>query len=141
MIDHVTVYVRDLGKSGRFYARLLQPLGYQRNLTMRDAMSFRQGDGPSADPGGDFWISCTQDSFKPTHIAFHATDASQVRAFHAAGLAAGGTDHGTPGPRQYHRGYYAAFVLDPDGNNIEAVIHDYVPPISKAAAPDAAASA
>jgi catechol 2,3-dioxygenase-like lactoylglutathione lyase family enzyme len=141
MIDHVTVYVSDLGKSERFYARLLEPLGYQRNLTMSDAMSFRQGDDPSADPGGDFWISRTQDSFKPTHIAFHAADAAQVQAFHAAGLAAGGTDHGRPGPRPYHRGYYAAFVLDPDGNNIEAVIHDYLPVITEASVPNAAASA
>ena len=61
----------------------------------------------------------------PAHVAFLAKDAAQVRAFSETALAAGGTDNGAPGPRDYHPGYYAAFVYDPEGNNIEAVIHDY----------------
>jgi catechol 2,3-dioxygenase-like lactoylglutathione lyase family enzyme len=83
------------------------------------------GPGRSADPGGDFWIAQGEPHAPRTHVAFAAVDRAAVEAFHAAALAAGGTDNGPPGLRpQYHTRYYAAFVLDPDGYNVEAVFHE-----------------
>ena len=118
LIDHIHLVVPDLERSKRFYAAVLAALGR------------------SLDGGGDghFWAdelfvsmpSSRHAEGTPTgriHLAFQAADHAQVEAFYHAGLAAGGTDHGAPGLRPYHPGYYAAFVLDPDGNNIEAVYH------------------
>jgi catechol 2,3-dioxygenase-like lactoylglutathione lyase family enzyme len=117
MIDHVTVDVSDYPRSRAFYEAALAPLGYGVVTELDGACGF----GP---PGvDDFWIAGGGPS-GPIHIAFAARDEAAVDAFHAAALAAGGRDNGAPGERpQYHPGYYGAYVLDPDGNNVEAVFH------------------
>ena len=113
LIDHVHLRVRDLAASERFYRAALEALGLQ------DAI--RTGDGWfSAD---ELYIDRADGPTSRVHLAFQADGMDAVRRFHAAALAAGGTDHGAPGARDYHPGYYGAFVLDPDGNNIEAVWH------------------
>lgn len=125
MIDHTGIAVGDLETSGRFYAAVLATLGYEPTKIYPGAMGFGARDrGPADDPGGDFWISLGTPYTPRCHIAFRAANAEQVRAFHSAALAAGGRDNGAPGLRpQYHARYFAAFVLDPDGYNIEAVFH------------------
>lgn len=127
MIDHISLAVSDLSRARAFYAAALAPLGY-RVVTEFEGVFALGAPGPAgADPGGEIWVSEAPDP-RPTHIAFLAADAAQVRAFHAAGLAAGGTDNGAPGERpHYHPGYYGAFVYDPDGHNIEAVFHSWSP--------------
>jgi catechol 2,3-dioxygenase-like lactoylglutathione lyase family enzyme len=118
MIDHVGLGVSDLEQSRAFYQQALQPLGY-RLLLERDGSA---GFGSDGKP--DFWIHVNRPVSGPVHVAVASPDRATVDAFHAAALAAGGRDNGAPGPRpQYHGGYYGAFVLDPDGNNIEAVCH------------------
>jgi len=118
LIDHIQLVVADLKASRTFYDAIFDALGV-----------------PIGGAGEDyFWIDelfvSTADSDAAQgkltgrhHLAFQAIDRAMVDAFHKAGLAAGGTDHGGPGERPYHPGYYAAFLLDPDGNNIEAVYH------------------
>jgi len=125
MIDHTGINVTDLDRSKRFYAAVLASLGYSVRLELPGAVGFGDGDpAQGADPGGDFWIAAGAPFVPRSHIAFRARDAAQVSAFYQAALAAGGRDNGAPGPRpHYHLGYYAAFVLDPDGYNIEAVCH------------------
>jgi catechol 2,3-dioxygenase-like lactoylglutathione lyase family enzyme len=118
-IEHVIVGVSDIERSRAFYERALAPLGLERAIR------------PEAVPGsilfgnGSEWpfaISTAYPSGAPVHVAFGAESVEQVHAFHAAALAAGGTDNGAPGPRpQYSERYYGAFVLDPDGHNIEAL--------------------
>ena len=118
MIDHVTLNVQDLETSRLFYERLLAPLGY------RVAMSYPAGVGFGQGPKPDFWLAQRPPRHTAVHVAFAASDCGAVDAFHAAGLEAGGRDNGPPGPRaHYHPTYYGAFVLDPDGNNVEAVCH------------------
>src|SRR3954469_8830959 len=121
IIDHLTVGVSDFERSRRFYREALAPLGFEEIGPWSDAhreISF--GTKEEA----DFAIS---DSYEPggqLHIAFAAESAEEGDAFHRAALAAGGTDNGAPGRRpEYSEGYYGAFVLDPDGNNVEAVFH------------------
>jgi catechol 2,3-dioxygenase-like lactoylglutathione lyase family enzyme len=115
--DHIGLAVSDLGRSATFYETALAPLGL--NLTSRDDSSAGFGS-PDATI---LWLT----SGRPVpdhgvHIAFAASDEESVEAFHAAALAAGGADNGAPGPRpDYGEHYYAAYALDPDGNNIEAV--------------------
>jgi catechol 2,3-dioxygenase-like lactoylglutathione lyase family enzyme len=118
LIDHLQLVVRDLAASQRFYEAVLKAL-----------------DVPMGGRGeGYFWadelfVSTAQSEAAQgeltgrVHLAFQARDAAMVEAFHRAALAHGGQDNGAPGERPYHTGYYAAFVLDPDGNNIEAVFH------------------
>ena len=117
-IDHVTIGVSDLVRSRAFYERALAPLGLGEPATsevLPDEVEFG-GGGESP-----FAISIAYPVAR-THVAFGAEDIEQVRAFHEAALAAGATDNGAPGPRpQYSEHYYGAFVLDPDGHNIEAV--------------------
>jgi len=126
MIDHTGIQVSQLERSRQFYETVLSALGYGVRVALEDAVGFgalqpERGD----DPGGDFWISHGIPCTPRSHIAFRATSEAQVDAFHQAALAAGGRDHGAPGLRpQYHARYYAAFVLDPDGYNIEAVFHN-----------------
>jgi catechol 2,3-dioxygenase-like lactoylglutathione lyase family enzyme len=118
VIDHVGLGVSDLEASKAFYRRALRPLGY-RLLMERDGSA---GFGRDGKP--DFWIHANRPLSGPTHVAVASPDRATVRAFHAAGLAADGVDNGPPGLRpHYHEHYYGAFVLDPDGNNIEAVRH------------------
>lgn len=129
-IDHLTLPVRDYDKSKAFYLAALKPLGYGlvMELSREDIpdLPFERTCGLGAGMP-DLWLK-PSDNVEPTHIAFTAPDRAAVDAFHAAALAAGATDNGAPGPRpHYHERYYGAFVLDPDGNNIEAVIHDHTP--------------
>jgi catechol 2,3-dioxygenase-like lactoylglutathione lyase family enzyme len=116
-IDHMTITVRDLAASRRFYAAALAPWG-----AVEDELEGTYAFGP---PGAeDLVVRAGTPVTTPVHIAFLAPDEATVHAFHEAALAAGGTDNGAPGPRpRYHPGYYAAFVLDPDGHNVEAVYH------------------
>jgi catechol 2,3-dioxygenase-like lactoylglutathione lyase family enzyme len=116
LFDHVTLPVRDLARSRAFYERALQPFGV-RVVENPLGPGFALGDQ-------DFWIFEQEVAAASVHIAFAAPDRETVDAFHAAALEGGGVDNGRPGLRpQYHSGYYAAYVLDPDGNNVEAVFH------------------
>ncbi|WP_300765817.1 VOC family protein [uncultured Bifidobacterium sp.] len=133
MIDHITLRVREVGRSARFYRQALSPLGYVVKVRHGETIGFGVEDGT---PRSDFYVSPMRDAptgestdvpesvcgSVTTHIAFRARNADEVGAFHRAALAAEGIDNGAPGPRSYHPGYYAAFVIDPDGNNIEAVV-------------------
>jgi len=129
MIDHIVVSVRDYEKSKAFYTKVLAPLGY--GLVM-EPMPKCGGFGKNGKP--DLWIGEARPTYwgaehaasvSPIHVAITAPNRAAVNAFHAAALEAGGRDFGAPGPRPiYHPNYYGAFVLDPDGNNIEAVCHD-----------------
>ena len=123
-IDHLTLFVRDMAASRRFYEAALAPL----HASVIEEPGPPEGWGPAlmiGPPGSeDLGISPGEPS-APVHVAFAAPDRATVDAFHAAALAAGGTDNGAPGLRpHYHAGYYAAYVLDPDGHNVEAVFHD-----------------
>ena len=110
MIDHLHLRTLDLEASKRFYAALLAVLG----IPLVDA-----GDHFFAD---ELWVDVGKEP-SHVHFAFQAPDRQTVDRWYAAGLAAGGKDNGAPGERRYHPGYYAAFLLDPDGNNVEAVFH------------------
>ncbi|MEO8304194.1 MAG: VOC family protein [Betaproteobacteria bacterium] len=118
MIDHTGVTVSSTAKSKAFYRAALAPLGYGMLM---------DGDGYAGfgvAPKPDFWIGEGTPNTPPIHVAFRAESRGEVDAFYKAAMAAGGRDNGPPGPRpQYHPDYYGAFVLDPDGHNIEAVCH------------------
>lgn len=118
MIAHTSLPVSDYKKAKTFYNAALAPLGYSNNMEYGEAAGFNDGKNT------DFWIS-KEKSVVPTHVAFEASNRTQVEAFYKAALAAGGKDNGGPGYRDYSPGYFAAFVFDPDGNNIEAVWYDY----------------
>jgi catechol 2,3-dioxygenase-like lactoylglutathione lyase family enzyme len=114
LIDHVHLIVSDVVVSKRFYRSVLESLG--RALT---------GEGDGYFFADELFVSGVEGASTASHVhlAFQAGDRETVHRFHAAALAAGGRNNGAPGERHYHPGYYAAFVLDPDGNNIEAVNH------------------
>lgn len=112
LLDHVHIRVADLEESKRFYRSVLRAVG--RDLTW-------EGDGAFA--ADELFVSDDGEPTARLHIAFQASDHETVGRFHEAALAAGGRDNGPPGERKYHPGYYAAYVLDPDGNNVEAVFH------------------
>ena len=118
LIDHIQLVVKDIAASRAFYAAIFDVLGIPRGATADDYFQY-----------DELFVSTkTSEAAQGrltgyTHLAFSAKDRATVDAFHAAALAAGGTDLGAPGERPYHPGYYAAFVADPDGNNIEAVFH------------------
>ena len=117
-IDHVTATVSDVEAAKRFYQSALEPLGYSLQLDIGAAAGFGMGRGIP-----DFWIG-NQPGRGAAHVAFSAPDRATVERFYEAALAAGGTDNGAPKLRpHYHETYYAAYVHDPDGNNIEAVCH------------------
>jgi catechol 2,3-dioxygenase-like lactoylglutathione lyase family enzyme len=122
--DHVTLRVRDYESSKRFYLAALQPFDpevYEGEVHGIEGPTC--GIGPKG--GGTFWFAEGEPS-GPIHVAFAAPDRATVDAFHTAALAAGGKDNGAPGLRpQYHDAYYGAYVLDPDGNNVEAVFHEH----------------
>jgi catechol 2,3-dioxygenase-like lactoylglutathione lyase family enzyme len=121
MIDHVSLRVSDVARSKRFFSGALAPLGYAVLADYGDAAGFGLAPKP------DFWVGAGPAAGGPTHVCFAAANRAQVDAFHKAALAAGGTDNGAPGLRaMYHPTYYGAFILDPDGNNIEAVCHQPV---------------
>jgi catechol 2,3-dioxygenase-like lactoylglutathione lyase family enzyme len=120
MLDHVGLNVSDYARSRDFYSQALAPLGM---TLLMEPIPGTGGFGGGGKPW--FWIT---EQRKPTtenvHVAFTAPDRATVDAFHAAALAAGGTDNGSPGVRElYHPTYYGAYVLDLDGNNVEAVCH------------------
>jgi catechol 2,3-dioxygenase-like lactoylglutathione lyase family enzyme len=126
MIDHVGFAIGDYARSKAFYEKALAPLGY--TLIMEVAAKDNRSGYPAAGFGvagkPDFWIGGEGKLEKPLHVAIVAKDRATVDAFHRAALAAGGSDNGAPGLRpHYHPNYYAAFVLDLDGHNIEAVCH------------------
>ncbi len=125
MIDHTGIHVSDLARSRRFYTRALAPLGVVERSVRDDAVGYGAAEpAPLDDPAGTFWIAAATPHAPRPHIAFRAASRAQVDAFHREALQAGGADNGAPGLRpQYHARYYAAFVLDPDGYNIEAVFH------------------
>jgi catechol 2,3-dioxygenase-like lactoylglutathione lyase family enzyme len=130
MLDHVSITVSDLGRAGRFYDAVMTALGYP--CVYRE--DFGIGYGQRSRPGDDAhsYISVfpgKQVVADRRHYAFRASSRAAVDAFHAAAVAAGGRDDGAPGLRtDYHDAYYAAFVLDPDGNRIEAVCHQPAAP-------------
>jgi catechol 2,3-dioxygenase-like lactoylglutathione lyase family enzyme len=122
-IDHIGISVADYERAKKFYMAACEPLGF----TLREIPKEYTGGVPTAGMGPEgrpfFWISASGKSTH-LHIAFRAETRKQIDAFHAAALAAGGKDNGGPGVREmYHPHYYAAFVLDPDGHNIEVVCH------------------
>lgn len=119
-IDHVGIRVRDLGRSKAFYLQALAPLGY----AIRIDEDFGVGLGDTPKP--DLWLYPGEPPDDGAHIALAAADRASVDAFHVAALTAGATDR--DGPRshpEYHAGYYGAFVTDPDGYNLEAVVHQW----------------
>lgn len=118
MIAHTSLAVSNYAKAKAFYIAALAPLGYHNNMEYGEAAGFNDGKNT------DFWIG-KKPHVVPMHLAFEANSAQQVEAFYKAALAAGGKDNGAPGYRDYWPGYYAAFIYDLDGNNIEAVWYDY----------------
>jgi catechol 2,3-dioxygenase-like lactoylglutathione lyase family enzyme len=120
-IDHVKLPVSDLDASRRFYAAALAPLGWKLVWDESPTLGFGRGDG--SDDDEPFALELTEAPNARTHIALTAASPAEVDAFHDAAIAAGGRDNGPPGERPYGGKYYAAFVLDPDGHNIEAVFH------------------
>jgi catechol 2,3-dioxygenase-like lactoylglutathione lyase family enzyme len=126
MIDHVGFAVSDIEVSKRFYAAALAPLGVELLMTVTPDMTEAGGTalGFGRDGKPFFWVGDNERVGEGSHVAFAAGSRSEVDAFHAAALAAGGRDNGGPGLRPHYRpDYYAAFVLDPDGANIEAVCY------------------
>ena len=118
MIDHVSIYVTDPAAAAPLYAKALAPLGYELLMQFPDATAPHAiGFGEKGKP--DLWLIKGEPTQKQ-HVALRATSRSVIRAFYDAALAAGAKDNGPPGLRDYHPGYYAAYLLDPDGNNIEA---------------------
>ena len=125
MIDHIGVGVVDMDRAKAFYQEALKPLGI---AVIMEVSAEETGDEAHAGFGADgkafFWIGTGAKPKGGTHVAFTATTRDEVDAFYRAGMGAGGRDNGAPGPRpHYSADYYGAFVLDPDGNNIEAVCH------------------
>jgi catechol 2,3-dioxygenase-like lactoylglutathione lyase family enzyme len=120
-VDHVKLPVRDLGASRDFYSVALVPFGYRLVYDGPESLGFGLGDGGHDDE--PFALQLARDVGTGSHVAFTATSPKQVDDFYAAALAAGGGDNGAPGERPYGGYYYAAFVTDPDGHNIEAVCH------------------
>ncbi len=121
MIAHIGLLVSDYQNSKEFYTKVLSVLGYTQNMEYGEAAGYNDGENT------DFWIS--HDGIKavvPTHVAFAAKSKDEVEEVYKAALAHGAKDNGGPGYRtDYWPGYYAAFFLDPDGHNIEAVYYDY----------------
>jgi catechol 2,3-dioxygenase-like lactoylglutathione lyase family enzyme len=125
MLDHIGYSVSDMNVSKAFYDKALAPLGIKVLMEITPEMT--GGNDSHAGFGSDrpfFWIGTGKKPSSGTHVAFAAENREIVDAFYAAAMAAGGRDNGGPGLRpEYHENYYGAFVLDPDGNNIEAVCH------------------
>jgi catechol 2,3-dioxygenase-like lactoylglutathione lyase family enzyme len=127
ILDHVTLMVSDYARSRSFYEKALEPLGIKLLMEFGPVGGFGRDGKPS------FWIGTGPTSFQkaehlqvitPTHVAFAARSRAEVDAFYGAAIAAGGKDFGAPGVRaHYHPKYYGAFVLDPDGHDVEAVMH------------------
>ena len=112
LLDHVHLRVRDLEASRRFYRAVTDALGIPFGHESESSFSV-----------DELYVSADREPTVGIHLAFQAADEAAVERFYEAGLAVGGVDNGRPGPRDYHPGYFAAYVLDPDGNNVEAVYH------------------
>lgn len=120
MIAHTSLAVSDYKKAKEFYTKALATLGYTQNMEYGEAAGFNDGKNT------DFWISTSEQGVVPSHVAFEAKNKKEVEDFYQAALAAGAKDNGAPGYRkEYWPGYYAAFVHDADGHNIEVVWYDY----------------
>lgn len=129
ILDHITLHVTDYERAKAFYTAALAPLG----ITL--VMEYGTAGGFGRDGKPELWIGQGKASYQtteqadrptPIHVALRARSREEVDAFHHAAVAAGARDFGAPGPRpEYHPGYYGAFVLDPDGHNVEAVIHTF----------------
>ena len=118
IIDHIGFAVSDYDKSKQFFCSALAPLGIELIMEVQGWAGFGKGGKP------EFWFGVGGEGLAPLHVAFIADNRDHVRAFYAAALAAGGTDNGPPGIREhYHSNYFGAFVLGPDGHNVEAVCH------------------
>ena len=131
MIHHVSYYAVDFDKSRAFYDAVLAPLGYR---AVMELVSIWDPEWPNrrivayGDHRPVFWLLEVKEPHTPGHIAFKARTTDAVHAFYDAGLQHGGRDNGKPGQRpHYHPGYYGAFLLDPDGNNVEAITNTDVP--------------
>ena len=117
LIDHLALRVRDVRRSRTFYERALEPFGVK-------VVESSRGPGFAIEGGGDFWIEEGEPPAAPVHVAFAAADRATVDKFHRAAVEAGGRDNGAPGLRpDYGDAYYAAFLVDPDGHRVEAVIN------------------
>jgi catechol 2,3-dioxygenase-like lactoylglutathione lyase family enzyme len=132
MIDHMSLPVSDIARARQLYDSILGTLGVRRVLDIEEADAIASGYGDPGKPESAFWIGAgeppAEGGLPPPregmHVAFAAKDRAAVDAWHRAALAAGCTDNGAPGLRpHYHPNYYAAFVIDPDGNRLEAVCH------------------
>lgn len=124
MIDHITIGVAEFTRATAFYDQALAPLGARRLFDVPVAQTAGVRVTGYGDTRPWFWLAEERATHGLLHLAFQAQSADAVTAFHAAALRAGGRDNGAPGLRpQYHAGYFAAFVFDPDGHNIEAVFH------------------
>ena len=118
IIDHLGIAISDYARSKDFYAKCLAPLDVELIVEIEGWAGFGRGDK------AELWFGPDGDAHKPMHIAFVAGDRASVDRFHQAGIAAGAKDNGAPGLRTlYHPHYYGAFLIDPDGHNIEAVCH------------------
>ena len=125
MLDHLGIPVSDVSRAKAFYVKALAPLGIS---VIMEVTAEQTGNGDAVGLGAEgkpfFWFGGPEEQVASTHIAFAAPDRATVDRFYEAAIAAGGTDNGGPGLRPiYHPDYYGAFVLDPDGHNIEAVCH------------------
>lgn len=143
LLDHVSLTVRDIERAKLFYKAVMFPLGAVVAYEREDAIGFGERNRPA--DACHTYISvfqsaqATADSRR--HVCFRAASTGQVREFHRAGLAAGGADEGAPGVRDYHGGYFAAFLLDLDGNKVEAVFHDFaLSPCGPPTTPEGAAT-
>lgn len=127
MIDHMSSYAVDFAKSRSFYGAVMASLGHPLQVEMEMSWDKELPNRKASAWGPDrgiFWLIETKVSYEPRHFAFSAESRGRVDAFYESALAAGGRDHGAPGLRAvYHANYYGGFVLDPDGNNVEAVCH------------------
>ena len=118
IIDHIGFVISDLEKSKAFYAKCLRPLGIELIMEIQGQVGFGKDGKP------EFWFGAEGTHHSKMHIAFTAASREQVDAFYKAAIEAGAADNGKPGIREiYHPNYYGAFVVDPDGHNIEAVCH------------------
>lgn len=126
LIDHVSITVRDLRRTKPFYKAVMSSLGAVVAYERDDAIGFGERNRPGDDRHTYISVFQSTDAAPDPrrHWCFRADSIRQVQAFHAAGMSAGGVSAGEPGLRSYHAGYYAAFLLDPEGNKVEAVFHD-----------------
>lgn len=126
MIDHTGVNVSDFKKSKEFYVKALAPIGYKIIMEFPSSVTGTVDvAGFGEPPKPDFWLAQGTPNKPHVHVAFRVDSHQKVDEFYKAAIAAGGKDNGKPGPRpHYHENYYGAFVLDPDGHNIEAVCHE-----------------